>query len=151
MALARSENSPQRFYSMSAQIRQERNAYYDILEATQKGDLDITPWLEWFLGCLDRAFDGAEEDSCDRAQEGRFWEKHAALRVQRPPARHAQPAARRVRRQAHLIEVGDDREVLAGHGAARHHRSALSAASWQKDEGGGRSTSYSLVIDGRPG
>ena len=45
MQLARSEESPQRFYSMSAQIRQERNAYYDILEATQKGDLDITPWL----------------------------------------------------------------------------------------------------------
>ena len=60
MLLARSEKSPQRFYSMSAQIRQERKAYYDILEATQKGDLDITPWLEWFLGCLGRAFDGAE-------------------------------------------------------------------------------------------
>ena len=45
---------------MSAQIRQERNAYYDILEATQKGDLDITPWLQWFLACLGRAFDGAE-------------------------------------------------------------------------------------------
>ena len=59
MALARSEDSPQRFYSMSAQIRVERKAYYDILEATQKGDLDITEWLEWFLGCLGRAFDGA--------------------------------------------------------------------------------------------
>ena len=50
MALARSEGSPQRFYSMSAQIRQERNAYYDILERTQRGALDITPWMEWFLG-----------------------------------------------------------------------------------------------------
>src|SRR6266699_2840312 len=59
-AFARSEKSAQRFYSMSAQIRQERKAYYDILEATQKGDLDITPWLEWFLGCLDRAFAGAD-------------------------------------------------------------------------------------------
>ena len=48
MALARSEHSPQRFYSMSAQIRLERKAYYDILEATQKGDLDITPWLHGF-------------------------------------------------------------------------------------------------------
>src|ERR1700691_4615678 len=59
MALARSEGSPQRFYSMSAQIRLERNAYYNMLETTQKGDLNITPWLEWFLTCLDRAFDGA--------------------------------------------------------------------------------------------
>jgi len=55
MALARSERSPQRFYSMSAQIRAERKAYYDILEATQKADLDITQWLSWFLACLERA------------------------------------------------------------------------------------------------
>jgi Fic family protein len=53
--LARSENSAQRFYSMSAQIRQERNDYYDILEHTQKGTLDVTPWLDWFLGCLGHA------------------------------------------------------------------------------------------------
>ena len=63
MALVRSENTPQRFYSMSAQIRVERKAYYDVLEATQKGDLDITDWLDWFLVCLSRAFDGAEPPS----------------------------------------------------------------------------------------
>src|SRR5436305_8718106 len=60
MALARSENSPQRFYSMSAQIRQERNAYYDILDYTGKGTMDITAWMKWFLGCLGRAIDGAQ-------------------------------------------------------------------------------------------
>ncbi len=60
MALARSEGSPQRFYSMLAQIRQERNAYYDILEQTQRGTLDITPWMDWFLGCMGRAIDGAQ-------------------------------------------------------------------------------------------
>jgi Fic family protein len=60
-ALARSEHSPQRFYSMSAQIRQERKDYYDILERTQKGTMDITPWMQWFLGCLGRAIDGARE------------------------------------------------------------------------------------------
>ncbi|MYF89254.1 MAG: Fic family protein, partial [Boseongicola sp. SB0676_bin_33] len=74
MALARSEESSQRFYSMSAQIRQERNAYYDRLEATQKGDLEITPWLEWFLGCLDRAFDGAEAVLANVFLKARFWE-----------------------------------------------------------------------------
>src|SRR3984893_17808031 len=57
MALTHSENSPQRFYSMSAQIRQQRDAYYDILEQTQKGPLDITRWMEWFLDCLGRAID----------------------------------------------------------------------------------------------
>ena len=52
IVLARSENSPQRFYSMSAQIRQQRAGYYDILEQTQKGTMDVAPWMEWFLDCL---------------------------------------------------------------------------------------------------
>ena len=60
LTLARSENSPQRFYSMSTQIRQERGAYDDILEQTLKGTMDITAWMEWFLGCLGRAIDGAQ-------------------------------------------------------------------------------------------
>lgn len=77
LALARSEQSPQRFYSMSAQIRLERNAYYDVLEATQKGDLDIMAWLEWFLGCLSRAFDNAETILGSVLTKARFWETHA--------------------------------------------------------------------------
>lgn len=77
LILARSENSPQRFYSMSAEIRAERKAYYDILEATQKGDLDITDWLEWFLGCLDRAFAGAETTLSSVLRKARFWEAQA--------------------------------------------------------------------------
>ena len=60
MALARSEQSSERFYSMSAQIRQERKAYYDLLEHTQKGETEITEWMTWFLECLGRAIDGAE-------------------------------------------------------------------------------------------
>ncbi|WP_263351054.1 Fic family protein [Acidicapsa acidisoli] len=78
MVLARSERSPQRFYSMSAQIRQERKAYYGILEATQKGNLDITNWLEWFLECLGRAFARAETTLEAVLRKARFWEKHAA-------------------------------------------------------------------------
>ncbi|MCB1488391.1 MAG: Fic family protein [Bauldia sp.] len=76
MQIARSEGSPQRFYSMSAQIRLERQAYYRMLEATQKGDLEITPWLTWFLECLDRAFDGAEGILATVLAKARFWEKH---------------------------------------------------------------------------
>jgi Fic family protein len=79
MALARSENSPQRFYSMSAQIRQERNAYYDILEETQKATLDITPWMDWFLGCLGRAIDGAQTTLAAVLCKARFWEKFAGF------------------------------------------------------------------------
>ncbi len=76
MALARSENSPQRFYSMSAQIRQERNDYYEILERTQKGTLDVTPWMEWFLQCLGRAIDGAETTLAAVLRKARFWQRH---------------------------------------------------------------------------
>src|SRR5437879_9065862 len=79
MVLARSENSPQRFYSMSAQIRQERNAYYSILEETQKGTLDITPWMEWFLGCLGRAIDGAQTTLGAVLAKARFWESIAGV------------------------------------------------------------------------
>jgi len=62
LALARCEKGPRRFYSMSAQVERERDAYYDILERTQKGTMDITPWMEWFLGCLGRALDGARDE-----------------------------------------------------------------------------------------
>jgi Fic family protein len=74
MALARSEKSPQRFYSMSTQIRQEREAYYNILEQTQKDGMDITPWMDWFLGCLGRAIDGAESILGAVLIKARFWE-----------------------------------------------------------------------------
>lgn len=74
MCLARSEQGSQRFYSMSAQIRQERNAYYEVLEKTQKGGLDITPWLTWFLGCLGRAISGAETLLASVLSKARFWE-----------------------------------------------------------------------------
>jgi Fic family protein len=75
LALARSENSPQRFYSVSAQIRQERKAYYDILEETQKGTMDITPWMDWFLGCLGRAIGGAQFTLSAVLAKARFWER----------------------------------------------------------------------------
>lgn len=77
LMLARSEQTSQRFYSLSAQIRQERRAYYAVLEATQKGTLDITPWLHWFLGCLDRAFGRAEQALGKVLQKARFWEDMA--------------------------------------------------------------------------
>lgn len=79
MALARSEQSPQRFYSMSAQIRQERTAYYDILERTQRGTMDITPWMDWFLGCLSRAIEGAQSTTAAVLSKARFWEATRGL------------------------------------------------------------------------
>jgi Fic family protein len=81
MALARSEKSPQRFYNMSAQIRKEHTAYYDILEETQQGTLDITSWIEWFLGCLGRAIDGSQTTLGAVLAEARFWEAIASVAI----------------------------------------------------------------------
>lgn len=79
MQLARSDGNNQRFYSMSAQIRKERNAYYNILEETQKGSLDVTAWLEWFLGCLDRALIATDETLAVVMQKAKLWEKHSTV------------------------------------------------------------------------
>jgi len=81
MALARSEASSQRFYSMSAEIREERAAYYDILEQTQKGGMDITPWMAWFLGCLGRAIEGAQGVLGSVLFKTHFWESVRDFRL----------------------------------------------------------------------
>src|SRR5262249_473759 len=74
MQLARAENSSQRFYSMSAQIRAERAAYYKMLERTERGTMDVTPWLEWFLECLGNAIQGAQKTLAAVIAKARFWE-----------------------------------------------------------------------------
>lgn len=76
MQLARADQSKQRFYSMSAQIQAERNSYYAILEATQKGDLDITPWLHWFLNCLLHSMAQTDATIALTLQRAQFWETH---------------------------------------------------------------------------
>ncbi len=81
LMLARSERSQQRFYSMSAQIRQERTAYYDILERTQNGTMDVTPWMEWFLACLGRAIDGAQATLAAVLAKARFWQALGAVPI----------------------------------------------------------------------
>jgi Fic family protein len=77
MSLARSEDSPQRFYSLAAQIRVQRQEYYGSLEATQRGDLDITPRLLWFTDCFSKAIDAAEASCAGVLRKANFWQKHA--------------------------------------------------------------------------
>ena len=77
MALARAESTGHRFYSFSAQIQRERKAYYDQLETTQKGTLDVTPWLVWFLGCLLRAVQGADALLAGVLDKAQFWQRWA--------------------------------------------------------------------------
>ena len=81
MALARSEGSPQRFYSMSSQIRLERNYYYDILERTGKGTTDVTGWMTWFLGCLGRAIENTERNLAAVLEKARLWERIADFSI----------------------------------------------------------------------
>jgi Fic family protein len=144
MALARSENSSQRFYSMSAQIRQERNAYYDILEATQKGDLDITDWLEWFLDCLDRAFDRAQSILASVLKKAHFWKKHTGDRLnERQRAMidrlfNGFEGKLTSSKWAQLAKCSQDT-------ALRDIDDLVAKGVLAKDPGGGRSTSYSLA------
>lgn len=77
LALAQSEGSRQRFYSVSSQIRKDRSNYYDMLERTQRGTLDVTDWMVWFIDCLSRAIDGAEELSEPVLRKAGFWSRHS--------------------------------------------------------------------------
>ncbi len=78
MLLAQSDKSSQRFYSMSAQIRKERNQYYDVLERTQKGDLDITEWITWFLKCLINSLNNTEEVLNRVLFKSKFWSANSS-------------------------------------------------------------------------
>ncbi len=73
MQLAKSDKSAQRFYSMSTQINNERKAYYDVLEKSQKGNLDITNWMQWFLECLNKAIDATDNSLSNVLQKAKFW------------------------------------------------------------------------------
>jgi Fic family protein len=77
MLLARSDKSTQRFYSMSAQIRIERKQYYEILEKTQKGDLNLTEWIKWFLSCLINALKSTDTIFTKVLFKANFWNKHS--------------------------------------------------------------------------
>jgi Fic family protein len=145
MALARSENSARRFYSMSAQIRAERKAYYDVLEATQKGDLDITDWLEWFLGCLGRAFDGAETVLAAVLEKACFWELHGAERFndrQRKVLNRALDGFEGKLTSSKWAALGECSQDTA----SRDIDDLVKRGILAKDPAGGRSTSYSLAV-----
>jgi Fic family protein len=143
MALARSEQTPWRFYSMSTQIRAERKAYYDILEATQKGNLDITDWLEWFLGCLDRAFDRAEVTLASVIAKARFWEENAETKLNDRQRlivnRLLNGFEGKLTSSKYAILAKCSQDT-----ALRDIDDLIKQGILTKDPGGGRSTSYSL-------
>ena len=146
MALARSEGSSQRFYSMSSQIRAGRAAYYDILERTQRGTTDVTQWMTWFLACLGRSVDAAGTALAAVLAKARFWERAGGLALNERQRRVLNrvldgfEGRLTTSKWAKLAKCSQDtalRDItfLVGHGLLA------------RNPGGGRNTSYSLVTD----
>ena len=141
--LARADGSPQRFYSLSAQIQRERNAYYDVLEQTQKQTLDVTNWLAWFLAALHRAVDQAQHTLDAVLVKARFWQQWATTPLNE----------RQVKLLNRLLD-GFDGKLTSGKWAViakcsadtalRDINDLLARGVLRKLEAGGRSTSYAL-------
>jgi len=145
MALARAESASQRFYSMSSQIRTERNDYYNILERTQKGNLDVTPWLCWFLDCLERAITSSETALGDVLRKSLFWKQHGLKDIN---SRHKAVLSRLLdgfighltsSKYAKLAKCSQDT-------AARDLNQLVALGVMTKGSARGRSTAYELVL-----
>jgi len=144
LALARSEKSRQRFYSLSAQLQKERKDYYYTLEWTQKGAMDVTRWQDWFLNCLLRAIVASEETLGAVMVKARFWDRYAKAPLNNRQIKVMNKlldgfeGKMTTSKWAKIAKCSQDtayRDILAlvEHGAL------------QKDPGGGRSTSYSIA------
>ncbi|HEY4802853.1 MAG TPA: Fic family protein [Paraburkholderia sp.] len=143
LLLARADGSPQRFYSLSAQIQRERKGYYDILERTQRGSMDVTPWLAWFFDALHRAVDQAQITLDAVLAKARFWRDWATTPFNE----------RQVKLLNRLLD-GFDGKLTSGKWAAiarcssdtalRDINDLVARGVLRKAEGGGRSTSYEL-------
>jgi Fic family protein len=143
MQLGRADQSKKRFYSMSAQIQAERDTYYAILESTQKGDLDITDWLEWFLDCLLRSMAQTDETIAAILKRTQFWEFHRTTNFNSRQQKMLQLllddffGKLTVSKYAKITKVSTDTSLrdiqdLMGKGII-------------EQEGSGRSTSYKLI------
>jgi Fic family protein len=143
LLLARADGSSQRFYSLSAQIQRERKAYYEILERTQKGTMDVTPWLAWFFDALHRAVDQAQLTLDAVLAKARFWRDWATV-----------PFNERQVKLLNKLLDGFDGKLTSGKWAAiakcssdtalRDINDLLARGVLRKTDGGGRSTSYEL-------
>ena len=143
LLLARADGSAQRFYSLSAQIQRERKAYYDILERTQKGTLDVTEWLAWFLNTLHRAVDQPQHTLDAILAKAQFWHRFAGTPMNE----------RQVKLLKRLLE-GFEGKLTTSKWAAiakcspdtalRDINELLAYGALPKSTAGGRSTSYEL-------
>jgi Fic family protein len=144
MLLAQSDKSNQRFYSMSAQIRIERKQYYEILEKTQKGDLDITEWIVWFLNCLINALKSTDSVLTRVLFKAEFWKKHIETTIND-----------RQRKLLNKLMDGFDGKLTSSKwakiakcskdSAVRDINDLIEKGILQKEAAGGRSTNYELI------
>lgn len=144
MQLSRADQNTQRFYSMSSQIRTERNAYYDILEETQKESLDITLWLEWFLRCLDSALNNTDETLAIVFKKVRFWDKHATTALndrQRTMLNKVLDGFDGKLTSTKWAKITKSSQDTAG----RDIQDLITKGILEKEAGGGRSTNYALL------
>ena len=145
MALARSEQSAQRFYSLSAQIQREMREYYEMLEQTQKDTLDVTAWLVWFLACLGRAIEGADKTLGKVIAKARFWDRCFGMSLN----------VRQIKLINRLLD-GFEGKLTSSKWAAiakcspdsalRDINDLIERGLLKKTLAGGRSTSYELAI-----
>ena len=146
LLLARSDEQSYRFYSMSTQIRKERNAYYDLLEKTQKGSLDITNWLEWFLNCLLRAIENSEKLLEKIIYKHSFWLKHSKVTINDRQRKMLNmllddfEGVLNTTKWAKIVKCSPDT-------ALRDIQDLMEKGIMAKSERGGRSTNYELLLN----
>lgn len=143
--LARADEMPHRFYSMSSEIRKQRKAYYAILEKTQKGSLDITDWMEWFLHCLEAALLDTEKSIGRILQKAAFWDKHRSVSMNE-----------RQTKMVNLLWDGFDGKLTSSKWAKitkcspdtalRDIQDLIAKHVLRKTDEGGRSTNYELDV-----
>jgi Fic family protein len=146
MSLARLEESAQRFYSMSSQIREERKGYYEILETTQRNGMDVTEWLVWFLDCLACAIDNANELTATVLGKEAFWRnlRQKSVEVSERQRRLINRLLERfegkltTEKWAKLTKTSHDT-------ALRDIQDLIRKGILRQEEGGGRSTAYTLI------
>ncbi|MEY4875896.1 MAG: hypothetical protein RL708_1045 [Bacteroidota bacterium] len=143
MLLAKADGSNQRFYSMSAQIRQERKQYYNILEKTQKGNLDITEWIQWFLQCLINALKSTDLILSKVLLKADFWNTHSKTNIN----------DRQQKMLTKLLDSFDGKLTSSKWAkivkcskdtAIRDINDLINKNMLQKESAGGRSTNYEL-------
>lgn len=145
LQLTRAEGVNQRYYSLSAEIRKQRNSYYEILEKTQRGDLDITHWVSWFLQCLNGALDESQKELEGIFQRSRFWERNKAISMNERQTFMVNKllddffGKLTTSKWAKMCKCSPDT-------ALRDMQDLVTKNVLKKEEQGGRSTHYTLIV-----